>query len=119
MEAVTMNKYYIKSWHDISEDSYQHGIGKMTNHYEMNGIIEADEALDALEQYGQKVLGYDYDSYEVVVTDGVISYDVLVNEDCMEATADEITRWKKGELKLYNDHFTFDISIMQKVTNLE
>lgn len=119
MEAVTMNKYHIKSYHDVYEDTYQEGEGKFTNHYEMDGIVEADEALDALQKYGKEVLGYDYDGYEINTHDDVLSYDILVNEYCMESTADEITRWKKGELKLYNDHITFDISIMQRITNLK
>ena len=114
-----MSKYYIKSWHDIYEDSYQQGLGKMTNHYEMNGIIEADSTVEALELYGQKVLGYEYDEHELNVTDDVISCDVLVNEDCMEATADEIRRWEKGKLKLYNDWIVFEIHKMEKIINLE
>jgi hypothetical protein len=114
-----MEKYYIKSRHDISEDSYQYGIGKMTNYYEMNGIVEADEALDALEKYGKQVLGYDYDGYEINTDDDLLYCDILVNEDCMEATAEQIRLWEKGELKLYNDHIQFEISIMQRITNLE
>ena len=114
-----MEKYYIKSHHDISEDSYQYGMGKMVNYYEMEGIIEADEALDALEQYGKKILLYDYDGYEINTDNDVLSYDILTNEHCIEATAKEITLWKKGKLTLYNDHITFKISLMQPITNLK
>lgn len=119
MEAATMNKYHIKSFHDIAEDSYQYGMGKMVNYYEMEGMIEADEALDALEQYGKKILFYDYDGYEINTDNDVLSYDVLVNEHYEEPTADEITCWKDGRLKLYNDHITFQISLMQPITNLK
>jgi hypothetical protein len=114
-----MNKYHIKSYHDVYEDTYQEGEGKFTNHFEINRIVEADEALDALEKYGKEVLGYEYDGYEVNTNNDVLSYDILINKDYMEATAKEITLWKKGKLTLYNDHITFDISIMQRITNLK
>ena len=85
----------------------------------LSGDVEADEALDALEQYGKKILFYDYDGYEINTDNDVLSYDVLVNEHYEEATADEITCWKDGRLKLYNDHITFQISLMQPITNLK
>ena len=83
-----MEKYYIKSHHDISEDSYQYGMGKMVNYYEMEGIIEADEALDALEQYGKKILLYDYDGYEINTDNDVLSYDILTNEQRRELVSE-------------------------------
>lgn len=114
-----MGKYYIKSHHDIFKDTYQEGLGKHTNNYEMNSIITAENPTEAVEKYGKQVLGYDYDSTDICVEDGIIFCDILVNEDCMEATAEQIRLWEKGEYELFNDSIIFQIYSMEPLTNLE
>lgn len=112
-----MKNYYIKTWHEVHEDSFENGELDHVNSYNMSDIIKANDPKEAIDQYINKVLGYTYDVDEIQV-DESIYFDVLVDKNNMQASVDQVEAWTKGKTKLYNDYVIIEIHELNQITEL-
>lgn len=112
--------YLIKSSHDIFEDSYTNGEGKQVNSYQMEAQILAGSPAEALEKYSSKILGFDLDSQNLDIDEetGLFWANFLVDKDNMQASIEDVEKWKKDEIKLYSDFFNFRIYQLTQILAL-
>jgi hypothetical protein len=113
-------KYFIKSSHDIFEDSYENGEGKQVNSYRMEAEILAGSPAEALEKYSSKILGFDLDSENLDIDEetGLFWANILVDKDNMQASIEQVEKWKKDEIALYSDFFNFRIYELTQITKI-
>jgi hypothetical protein len=116
-----MNEYLIKSYHTVSEDSYNDGELDYVNGYELSYFIKATDPSNAIQQYIERKLYYKFNPKFIDTSSDDISvyYNVLVDIDNAEATESEYELWKQGKLKLYNDCIRLEVYNVSIVTNNE
>ncbi len=112
-----MNEYLIKSYHNIYVDDYNEGEGYHINSYNMTAFIKAPDAGNAIQQYIENCLYYKFNSNYLDTNGDDIScyYDVLVDDESIEATEADRELWKNGELKLYNNQIMIEAYIVLPV----
>jgi hypothetical protein len=116
-----MNEYFIKSYHSISEDSYNDGELGWVNGYEMSDFIKAIDPTEAIRKYIIDKLYYNFDPRNLDTSNDDIStyYNVLVDADNCEANDNEFELWKQGKFRLYNDSIKIEIYTVSIVLNSE
>ena len=116
-----MNEYLIRSYHTVSEDSYNDGELDYVNGYELSYFIKATDPSNAIQQYIERKLYYKFNPKFIDTSSDDISiyYNVLVDIDNAEATESEYELWKQGKLKLYNDCIRLEVYNVSIVTNNE
>jgi len=118
---MTMKRYYIESLHEICEDDYQEGQGENVNNFELNSIIKAETPKEAIKNYFDKVLFYNYNE-EYLDTEneeeGVYNYSTLVDKENAEASEEEKDLWRNGDYILYSNNISLSISELVKITKL-
>ena len=101
---------------DVHEDSYEDGEGAFVNSWDLNEYAglrfnSLQEVIDLIANRGiyskdytkpENWLAFEYDAKEGTLR---LDTDVLVDADIHTADDNDIERWKKGELKLYNAHY--------------
>ena len=117
VEIMKKNKlfYLERVDSDITEDSYEHGELDGTGCGLHETIGKRFGSLEDVIQYLSKIYGLSdkKDNYEIDEKNGFLQIDKQVanhseeqNGGWMEPTAQEITSWKDGRGKLYNEHYT-------------
>lgn len=116
-KSNNMNEYLIKSYHNIYVDDYNEGEGYHVNSYNMTAFIKAPEVGNAIQQYIENCLYYKFNSNYLDTSGDDISsyYDVLVDDEGIEATEADRELWKNGELKLYNNQIMIEAYIVLPV----
>jgi hypothetical protein len=109
-----MKNYIIKTSHETDIDSYNEGQGKNVNYYQEESQIKARTPREAITQYFKNVLYYtfEFDNAYIIHEEkgkNTLFYDVLVDEESMEASQNQIELWKKGEKTLYNNRIHLSI----------
>ena len=102
------------------EDSFEHGqVGEDIQDYDNQDVLTFDSP-EALIKHIEGHITYskDFKNHSNAFEDGRIDTDVLVAKDAhgdfFPASANEIERWKKAEIKLYNSHYSFYIEYVTK-----
>lgn len=106
----------IKIYVDVYEDDYEQGQGKNVNSYKVNWLNDPQVKASDLVKYLSEELYLSENPNDYVITDDVIIHtDQLQDEDGIHVN-DEATleRWKKGEEKLYNAHYTIAIEAVKE-----
>ncbi len=112
-----MKNYIIKTSHEIDIHSYNEGQGKNVNYYQEESQIKARTPREAITQYFENVLYYTFEfdnAYIIHEEEGgenenTLFYDVLVDDESIEASQNQIELWKKGEKTLYNNRIYLSI----------
>ena len=113
-------KYLVESRHEVFEDNFKDGEGKLITEYNRSSMIEAESAVDAIETYFKSVLGYTFEISTVGLEDEELMYCVLVDKSLDEVFNDEpdYKRWMDGEINLYGNYIYLKCSFVQAI-NLE
>ena len=113
-------KYLVESRHEVFEDNFEDGEGKLITEYNRSSMIEAESAVDAIETYFKSTLGYTFEISTVSFEDEELINCVLVDKNLVEVFNDEpdYKRWMDGEINLYNNHIYLKCSVVQAI-NLE
>lgn len=111
-------KYFIQSSHDVFEYSYENGEGKNINFYKMEAQILAGSPIEALEKYSSRILGYELDAENIDHENtGIFYANFLVDKDNLQASPEQVEKWKKDEIMLYSDIINFQIfELIQIIT---
>ena len=107
-----MKTYSIKTGHDIYIDSYNEGEGKQVNFYTLEGEVKADNPTQAIEQFFETTLYYNFNMANAYIDDeikNILHYSVLVDEENVEASKNEIELWKEGKKVLYSNNISLYI----------
>jgi len=106
-----LKKYYIESNHDINIDSHEKGELNNVNYYKMDSIILAENEKLAIEKYNSKILGFDIDFDNLDIDDetGNIWGNILVDKDNIQASIEQVKKWKLDKITLYSDIFKIRI----------
>ncbi len=104
-----MTKYLIKSNTEVFEDNYIDGEGRCVNWHDAKSEINAENPLQAINNYIEKVLCWtngtlDLDCEEPVYVNVVDADNCGVGEG-----NNEWEQFKNGEIKLYNSYTRFKI----------
>lgn len=116
-----MNEYLIRSYHTVSEDSYNDGELDYVNGYELSYFVKAIDPSKAVQEYIERKLYYKFNPRFIDKSDDDISvyYNVLVDIDNAEATESEYELWKQGKIKLYNDSIRIEVYSVSIILNSE
>lgn len=106
-----MKTYIVKTMHDVYVDDYNEGEGKHVNSYNLKGEIESETPQDAVQQYFDRHLGYNFAMNNAYVPHkeeedapkNVLHYSVLVDEENVEASKEDIKLWQEGKKELYSN----------------
>ena len=101
-----MKTFKIESEHNVYIDSFTEGEGVAVNSYNISEEIKATNVKEAIEKYFQSVLFYGFDFSLSGVEQGYLYYTVLVDEDDIEASKNQIELWKKDEVTLYANNIS-------------
>ena len=88
------------------EDSYENGEGQFVNSWDQSLTVKAESLEEAMKTYYEKDLHLEWHPECVFVDEGGLMDSRLVDEDCQVATEEQTEEWKRGELKLFNQHMT-------------
>lgn len=113
-------KYLVESRHEVFEDNFKDGEGKLITEYNRSSMIEAESAVDAIETYFKSALGYTFEISTVGLEDEELTYCVLVDKSLDEVLNDEpdYKRGVDGEINLYGNYIYLKCSVVQAI-NLE
>ena len=113
-------KYLVESRHEVFEDNFEDGEGKLITEYNKSSMIEAESAVDAIETYFKSTLGYTFEISPVGLEDEELLYCVLVDKSLNKVFNDELDykRWMAGEINLYGNYIYLKCSVVQAI-NLE
>jgi hypothetical protein len=109
--GVGEKKYLFVSYNvTVNEDSFEEGesIENFSEYDEKVGKVY--NSMENLLKDMNRIMGTEYskDDFDFETGEGRnIQTDVLVDEDFIPPYANEVEKWKKGELKLYNAHYSF------------
>ena len=108
-----MREFYITSIHTIFEDNFEIAEGKQVNGYDLKSVIKAPTALEAVQQYITDFLGYEIPEGTTFEPSedqsNVVNYSVLVDVSNLQATRNDIDRWKKDRLQLYSNQIYIEL----------
>lgn len=115
-----INEYFIRSFHTVYEDSYKDGILANFNSYEMQNKINAKNPFEAIEIYCSKILGYEIDSENLEIDEdlNILGLDILVDENNLLASIEQVEKWKNDKYRLFTDSISFKIYEFMKISNL-
>jgi len=102
-----MKTYFIKSIHEIYLDSYTEGELENLNSYDMKSEIVAENTKEAIKKYFETVLGYSFTFDLSLINEdnkNILHYSNLVDNMNIEASENEIEKWRNGEINLYSDN---------------
>ena len=111
-------KFYIQSFHDICEDSFEEGEGEFVNAYDIKGVIEAKTADEALEKFFESYLSFEYKKENFIRDEFTHAFqtNVLADVDNIEVRDEKtINLWKEGKVKLYNENISVYIYEMRLI----
>jgi hypothetical protein len=108
-------KKYVFSDYFVSvvEDSYEHGETTekaFSDYHEKVG--KTYNSIESLIKDMNKIMGTEYsrEDFDWETGEGQnVQTDVMVDEDLIPPHANEVERWRKGEVKLYNAHYWFNV----------
>ena len=107
-----MKTFKIRSAHDIYIDDYEQGELDRVNGYTVTNEVEANDVWEAIEKYFETTLYYDFKKDNSSKSDEVeneLHYSVLVDVENLEASENQIEKWKQGEEKLYSNNITITV----------
>ena len=104
--------YLIKTYFDVYEDDYNEGEGKYVNQWDYESEHDAIES--ALQQHFEQ-LGLSYDVNFLLEDDDDRYYSWTVDEECFEATQNEVEQWKQGRKQLYSMHANIKIYKLEEI----
>ena len=109
-----MNNYKIFSFHSIAEDDYKQGELKTIKDYSLTEIVQAETVKEAIIEYFKSVIHYDFDFKHAEHDSEFLYHSTLVDSEQIEATKEEMEKWKQGRLKLYAN--SYSISVEQLIS---
>jgi hypothetical protein len=106
-----MNEYLIKSYHEIYVDDYNEGELEFVSAYNLSSHVYAEDLKEAIKWYFENYLYYDFNYEQLGIDDNIeyVWYDVLVDYENDKPKEYQLERWKKSELKLYNNHIRIEL----------
>ena len=107
-----MKTFKIYSAHDIYTDDYEQGELDRVNGYTVTNEVEANDVWEAIEKYFETTLYYDFKKDNASKSDEVeneLHYSVLVDVENLEASENQIEKWKQGKEKLYSSNITITV----------
>lgn len=114
-----MKQYRITSTHTVHETDYTYGDLDYIQTYNQNSVIEAENPKQAIQIYFDNVLYYNFTIDSAYIEEGILYYDVLVDEDNIEVTDAETTKlWQNGEVKLFSNSISVSVCELVEV-NIE
>lgn len=109
-------EYLLKYECDVYEDDYLEGEGEHVNYwcdtYNCSGVLSVEDAIEALFKHR---LWYNYNPEHKAVYENTIHYSVMVDNDNAEASVNELTEWKKGNLKLWVNNISITVFCVEPV----
>jgi hypothetical protein len=104
---------------DVYEDDYEQGEGKNVNSLSEQ-INKSFTSGEELLNYIKNNILYSYNAYFHIDENGMLYASQLVDEEMSVASNSQIERWKKGQEKLYNANYSFEITkIKQEILSQE
>ena len=115
--VVVENKYHIVSYHNVMEDSYEHGEGQWVNSYIREARVDAKDVKSALEKFYETVLGFAFHEVSLYfdTEENVIRDATTVNFENIEMDNSELKKWRNGEIKGYVDSFHIVVYEMEVI----
>jgi hypothetical protein len=112
-----MNEYLIKSYHEIYVDDYNKGELDFVSAYNLSSHVYAEDLKEAIKWYFENYLYYDFNYEQLGIDDNIeyVWYDVLVDYENDKPKEYQLERWKKSELKLYNNHIRIELYEVKQV----
>jgi hypothetical protein len=110
-----MKTFKIESSHSVYIDDYEQGEGAQVNSYEMDGIIKAENPVQAIEKYMEDVVGYDFDIKHSLIEDNTVFYSSLVDGENIQASESQKERWEQGKCILYTNQFSIVIYELNRI----
>ena len=104
-----MRQFNITSYHTVYEDSYENGEGQFVNCWDQSLTVKAYTLDEAMKAYYENDLNWNWEPNSVFVDEDALMDARLVDEDNCIATEKQTERWKRGELKLFNQHVTIKV----------
>ena len=107
-----MKTFKIHSAHDIYIDDYEQGELDRVNGYTVTNEVEANDVWEAIEKYFETTLYYNFKKDNSSKSDEVeneLHYSVLVDVEALEASENQIEKWKQGKEKLYSSNITITV----------
>ena len=107
-----MKTFKIRSAHDIYIDDYEQGELDRVNGYTVTNEVEANDVWEAIEKYFETTLYYNFKKDNSSKSDEVeneLHYSVLVDVEALEASENQIEKWKQGKEKLYSSNITITV----------
>lgn len=110
-------EYLLKYECDVYLDDYLEGeeanCNYWTDSYNVSGVSCVEDAIEVLIYHR---LGYSYNPNHKSVYDNTVHYIVMVDEDNYEASVNELTEWKKGNIKLWVNNITIQVFCVEPVS---
>lgn len=114
-----LQKYFIRSSHEIYEYNYIFGEKKQINFFNNEAQILANSPIQALERYSSRILGYNLDTENLDHENtGNFYANFLVDKDCYLASIEDLKKWKKEQIMLYSDNINFEVYELTKIITL-
>lgn len=113
-----MKTYKIESSHTVHIDDYKGGELDYCNSYNLSKELKAESPKEALKDYIEKFLYYEYEESYIDSDEGLIYTSYLVDVDNNEASNSLIKLWKKGKQTLYSNSVNFTIYELTQITEL-
>ena len=107
-----MKTFKIHSAHDVYIYDYEQGELDRVNGYTVTNEVEANDVWEAIEKYFETTLYYDFKKDNASKSDEVeneLHYSVLVDVENLEASENQIEKWKQGKEKLYSSNITITV----------
>jgi len=117
MKTKELNTYKVTSIHDVYVDSFENGEENFTNGYELSSEIDAANWQDAIKKYFNDYLFFKIDLAYGYIDDenNTFHYSNLVNVDDIEASEDELKKWKENKLTLYSNNTVITVDQIIKI----
>jgi hypothetical protein len=104
-------RYYIETFSDVYEESYQGGEGSHVNSWHESKVYTADTPELALKQCLEYL---ECENYEV--TDEGVFAAKLVDEHNYTASEHEVKIWTEGKRELYSQHVVIFINELKPIS---
>ena len=114
------NTYFIQADHQVFEDSFEDGVGTLTNTHTETTHIVAPSPEKAIETFIEKHLYWDIPSADIVMDDeGRVDISTHVDAMGLLPNSKQFVAWKKGKLLLYSDQVSLTIHLLTPVKTLK
>lgn len=121
-----MQKYFIKYFVDVIEDSFNDGELKQVNYYDGEFFIEAANSKVAIKKLFEDKLYFDIDlnNLESLQDDNLNGYFYSVlcdvnNEQITNKECQDFKEWEKGNINLCANRVNFNIYELNEIKNLD